>query len=82
MVGTHLAWHSLALGLGLRDPKARADASAKQVEHPSRRWDTLAQAVFFRSLTDIPRKTEIDALDIELCQPYLSTPVPNGDDHL
>ena len=33
-----LAWHLLALGL--RDPKARADASAKQIEYPSRRWDS------------------------------------------
>ena len=40
VVGTHLAWHPLALGL--RDPKARgrADASAKQIEYPSRGWDT------------------------------------------
>ena len=38
VVGTHFAWHFL--GLVSRGPKARADASAKQIECPSRRWDT------------------------------------------
>ena len=42
-MGTHLAWYSLALGL--RDPKARADASVKQIEYPSRRWDSFAEGL-------------------------------------
>ena len=48
VVGTHFAWHFL--GLVFRGPKARADASAKQIECPSRRWDSPNQ-------TTCPRAT-------------------------